>query len=160
MEPVPVIPRGSSDAAHVTQKPQGSVGRGAQDGHLSHYTAPELWDSWLGVKLFKQTSPSLETTVGLSRVSWLVSGTGKNKKERKKSERENLHAADSVAAPAAPLTTGTDMALRKPCQCQSVTSPRDTECAESAACLVPPSGTQSKDVQINGLVQFVNGRRY
>ena len=28
------------------QKPQGSLGRKAQDGHLDFHTAPELW--WLG----------------------------------------------------------------------------------------------------------------
>ena len=34
------------------RKPEGSLGRTAQDGHLDSHTAPELWRAWWGEDMY------------------------------------------------------------------------------------------------------------
>ena len=43
------VPKHGFNIALRPRKPEGSLGRTAQDGHLDSHTAPELWTGWLTV---------------------------------------------------------------------------------------------------------------
>ena len=58
---------GSTDVALRPQKPQGSLGRGAQDGHLDFHTAPELCHSQIARTDIKASGQSV-----IGRVTLLV----------------------------------------------------------------------------------------